>query len=106
MTAVRMLGVVIGFLAVVEFLGLVSFVALYARSDWRSTAAGRTLMEYPAVLIVVFAVSALARFWPSVWLGTALVMCHVAFAFVVWRRVRVLIRYQRRGEETDDVEGS
>jgi hypothetical protein len=87
-----------------EFLGLMVFVGLYARSQWRSTAAGRTLMAYPWALIVVIIVTTIARVWPSpatVWATTG---AHVMFAFVVWHRVFVLRRYQRR-QERDDVEG-
>lgn len=87
-------------LALLEFLGLVVFVLMYLRSNWRSTDLGRNLMGWASILIVVYLVSALAGVWPTPWLGWTLAAAHGAFVFAVWHRVLLLRRYQSDGIST------
>jgi hypothetical protein len=96
-------------LLVGEFFGLITFVVMYAqRSNWRSNYVGRTLMAWPAAMLVLIVASVLVRVWPGAVMSWILAVAHGVFAFAVWHRVRVLHLYLRNSEteETPDEDGT
>lgn len=83
-------------LLVVETVGTATFLGIYLRGDWRSTAVGRHLAYYSAALLFLLVVALVSMFVRSVWLAVPVLAGHVVFAGVIWQRVWLVWRAHRR----------
>lgn len=85
----------ISVLIAVGFVAMAAFVALYLRSPWWKSPVGRNLMALPVVLgalLGLWLAGRLVHLWVWVWPGGL-----AALDAVMWWRVVILWRLQRRG---------
>lgn len=87
---------IITVLIALGFVAMVTFVGLYLRSPWWRSPVGRNLMALPAVLGGLLGLWLLARLVHlPMWLWAGGI---AALDGVMWWRVWILWRLQRRGE--------
>lgn len=94
-----MTALVITFLALLstEAVGTAVFLAVYMRSDWRSTEVGRHLAFYSAALFLLLLLSLVSFVVHSLWLAWPILAGHVAFDLLIWQRVYLVVKAQREG---------
>jgi hypothetical protein len=80
----------------VEGAGTLTFLALYLRGDWRSTAVGRHLAYYSTALAFLYATGIISVFVPAMWLFLVILAGHMVFAAVIWQRVWLVWQAHRR----------
>lgn len=85
-------------LMVLGAIGTGVFAAVYAwRSDWRSTEVGRHLLFYSTVLSCLYVMSIVSFFIHALWMAGPLLVGHAVFDALIWQRVVLVLRAQRRG---------
>lgn len=84
-------------LMVLGGLGTGTFVAVYLRSDWSSSAVGRHLLFYSSALFCLYVLSILSFVIHALWMAAPLLIGHAVFDGLIWQRVVLVIKAQRRG---------
>lgn len=91
------LTVVFLLLMVAGALGTGAFVVVYLRSDWRSSAVGKHLLLYSSALFFLYVTSIVSFFVHALWMAAPLLIGHAVFDLLIWQRVHLVLRAQRRG---------
>jgi hypothetical protein len=84
-------------LMILGALGTGTFVVVYLRSDWRSSAIGKHLLFYSAALCVLYVLSIVGFFIHALWLAGPLLIGHAVFDALIWQRVYLVVKAQREG---------
>ena len=87
---------------VVAAVGALTFVVAYqVLADWRKSPIGRNVMAFMAVTLLLLTLGIIRNFVP--WLNDHLdvirIFAYSVVAFIIWRRVWLLVRAQRTEEE-------
>jgi hypothetical protein len=94
---IAVLTVVFLALMVLGALGTGTFVVVYLRSDWRSSAIGRHLLFYSAALCFLYLTSIVSFFVHALWMAGPLLIGHAVFDALIWQRVYLVVKAQREG---------
>lgn len=84
-------------LMVLGALGTGAFVIVYLRSDWHSTAIGKHLLFYSSALCFLYVASIVSFFVHALWMAFPLLTGHLIFDALIWQRVYLVVKAQRRG---------
>lgn len=84
-------------LSIVALVGVVAFIAVFAREPWHRSNFGRSLMV-TAIAILLFSTTSVLRHWfgPDYWgYHEIRIVANVLIAYAVWTKLNTLVEARR-----------